>query len=58
MQEMLFRHTALHICMYIHKYMYIYEERKKTEREKAREREERVGEREWKSGGERESERK
>ncbi len=39
LQEMFLRHTALHICMYIHKYIYIYKERNKIERESRVERE-------------------
>ncbi len=49
LQEMFLRHTALHICRYIHKYMYTHKERKKREREreKSRGRErERLSERE------------
>jgi hypothetical protein len=44
--EMLLRHTTLNICMYIHKHMYINNEREKKRRERERASEKRAGEKE------------
>ena len=46
--EMLLRHTTLNICMYIHKYMYINNEREREKKRRERERasEKRAGEKE------------